>query len=174
MKTYCITVFVIICLLTAGQALAGHIDLKPIGFVATTEASDKPISGGALTFDLSQIPKDSRIDLAELKLSVNSDTSLGKHVEVFVGAAITSWTSSLLPLTSKVATADSLLADNFLLTGDGQPVEIEVTDIVKLWHSGKLANNGFVISIPGDGRKGFAVATKGVDVEVCLSVFFSK
>ncbi len=174
MKTNTLVTIALLAVVLVGTANAGHLMLKPTGFLAYKQAADKAVSGGAVRFDLSQIPSDCRIDLAELSLKVNSDTTLGKKFDFFVNVATSEWTPSALASTTRPASPDSLLIGSFVASGDGVPTEVNVTKLVRLWHSGKVANNGFVISIPGDGRKAFAVATKGAEVEVILSVFFSK
>ena len=174
MKTNITSITGLLLAVLIGTAYAGHIELKPTGFLPYRQAANKPISGGAFKFDVTQIPDDCSIDLAELSIKINSDTSIGKSFDFFVNVATSEWTSSPFASTTKPESPDSLLIGSFAVSGDGVPVEVNVTKLVKLWHSGKLANNGFVISIPGDGKKAFAVASKGGEVEVSLSVFFSK
>lgn len=174
MKKRIVIISILLLGLLVHTAVAGHVMLRPTGFLSYRQAADKPVSGGALKFDISQVPKDCRIDLAELSIRINADTSLGKSFDFFVNVATSEWASSPLASTIRPTSPDSLLIGSFAASGDGVPVEINVTKLVKLWHSGKLANNGLLISIPGDGRKAFALATKGGEIEVTLSVFFSK
>jgi hypothetical protein len=170
-------IILIISLLVGAVAVpanAGHLSLKPTGFLALKEASNQPVSGGVFVFDLSGIPTDNRIDLAEVTITVNSDTALGKTISVFAGAATGSWTPSGIASTGDVPAVDSMLSEAICQTGNGQSVEFEVTELLKLWHTGKLANKGFVVSIPGNGNHTFAIQSSGSDIDVTLSVYFSK
>lgn len=174
MKKKVVSILALFFAIAVDAVVAGHLELKPTGFAAYKQSADRPITGGAVKFDLSQIPDSCRIDLAELSIKVNSDTALGRSFDFFVNVATSQWPSSPLASTTRPVSPDSLLIGTFTTSGNGVPVEVNVTKLVRLWYSGKLTNNGFVISIPGDGKKGFAMATKGADAEVSLSVFFSK
>jgi hypothetical protein len=161
-------------ILFTGQVKAGHLDLTPGEVLATKQTSNKPVSGGALKFDLSNIPEGSRIDLAELNLVVSSDTGLGQTLEVFAGASTESWSGSLTPMPGKIQTVDTLLASAYVATGENQTVQIDVTELVRLWFTGKLPNNGLSITIPVDGTKVFTLAATGGQVTARLSIFFSR
>jgi hypothetical protein len=158
-----------------GDAVA-QLVLKPSAILPTKAAATSPVSGTALKFDLSQIPKGSRVDFARLSITVNADTTLGRWANVIIKPAENAWESSLLPTLTKISVIDSLAESQAAFTGDGKSVIVDLTDLVDLWYTGKLANNGIVMSITSNatGAKAFAIASKGAEVQATLSVFFSK
>lgn len=156
---------------SVASAHAGSIVLRPESAAVVQKSVTGPAVSGALKFDLSAIPKDAKIDLAELTLILDIDTTLGKSVSIYLGAATDSWSDGALK-TSAIASSDSLYANAIIETGQSQALEINLTELVILWHSGKIPNNGLVLSIPGNDSK--QVAINGVPkASVALTVFFS-
>jgi hypothetical protein len=159
--------------LFAGNVLAGHAILEPTGSLPLKADAQSPTNGFAVTFDLSSIPEGARIDLAELNVTVTSDTALGRHVSVLVYAGRSNWTPSALASTAEISTTDSLMMSNFVATGEDRHLEVNVTELVRLWCLGQLDNNGFVLLLRNNADHLFAAAQSGAEVDATLKVFFS-
>ncbi len=157
--------------LSAANAHAGSIVLSPESAAVVQKSVTGPVVSGALKFDFSAIPKDAKIDLAELTLTLDIDTTLGQSVSIYLGAATDSWSDGALK-TSAIASSDSLFANALIETGLDRKLEINLTELVSLWHSGKLPNNGLIVSVPGNESK--QVAMDGLPkASVKLTVFYT-
>jgi len=168
-----LTLAVVLLVLLVGTSFAGHALLEPAGSLALKAEEQSPASRIVVKFDLSSIPKDSRIDLAELIVTVNSDTALGKRAGVQVFAAESNWATAAVASTAEVATTDSLMMSSFVRTGEEQHLEINVTELVKLWREGKVENHGFVLMVRNNSDRLFAAKQTGAGIEAHLRVFFS-
>lgn len=167
----CAAILIALVLLSVAKAHAGSIILNPESATVVQKSVTGPAVSGALKFDLSAIPKDAKVDLAELTLTLDIDTTLGKSVSIYLGAATDSWSDGTLK-TSAIASSDSLFANALIETGQDRTLEINLTEIVMLWHSGKVQNNGLVLSIPGNAAK--EVAFDGFPkASVALTVYFT-
>jgi hypothetical protein len=154
-------------------AWAGHVSLEPEKVVSVKSAEEKPISSFAVQFDLSRIGRDQRIDGAVLKLTFSADTLLGPGVEILVRVASESWQESLLARQTAVGTVDTLMSSSYSSSGDGKEAEFDVLEIVQMWYSGEVANNGFVISAHRNLDRKFELANKPGEWGATLEVFFS-
>ena len=169
--------FVLILLLSfnfAFSAFAGHVSLSPTGHLPISTSIKDVTTGFAIVFDISNIPSDASIDLAELRITVSSDTTLSKSIDIVAYAATSSWTSSELSSTAAISKTDSLASSQFALNGESRWMEINVNHIVDLWHKGELANRGFYIEILGNDSKSLILNRDGSDWKAELSVFYSK
>jgi hypothetical protein len=153
---------------------AGHVSLLPESFSSFKSADEGQANAFAISFDLSKISPDVSIDLAELRITVNSDTTLGEQTNVVVFASQFDWIPSDLTTTAMVSTSDSLSYGEPISTGDGKFLEINVNRIVKLWHSGEVKNNGFYIQVLGNEKEEFTLDQDGTNWKAELSVYFSK
>ncbi|MEK7774847.1 MAG: hypothetical protein AAB305_03065 [Candidatus Zixiibacteriota bacterium] len=168
-----IMVFAVVGL--TGIALGEQIILDPTVYSSFQGSSASPLNGFALTFDLSKIPSGYRIDLAELRVTIDSDTLLDEAVAVQVVAV-----SGNLPVAGElmavedVETIDSVRFSSFVETGADKFTEINVSELVDWWYSGKLLNKGFLIFVDGNDNKEFALDLKGTKVSAKLSVYYSK
>ena len=165
---------IVVALFVSASVNSGHFSLSPSGHLPIILKSSTNGSAFAVKFDLSSIPKDVNIDLAELRITVNSDTSLGNRVHIKVFAAQSNWTASDLPSKITIEAADSLSYGKSITTGAGNWLEINVNRMVKLWHSGDLPNRGFYIEIEENESKGFSLEREGADWKAELSVYYSK
>jgi hypothetical protein len=126
-------------------------------------------------FDLSGIPADVRIDLAELTVKADIDAKKVDIVNVLAHAALAEWTPSTTLGSESISTTDSLFANGFMTMGDSLVVRINLTEIVTRWHDGSLANHGLVISLAEyENIKSVCPVEEAGEIRVELSVFYSK
>ena len=156
------------------STLAGHVSLKPEKAVSVKAGAEKPVSSFARKFDLSKIEKGQRVDMAILKLTFNADTQLGEGVEILVYVAGESWQESVLARQSPIRTIDTLLTASHAASGDEMDAEFHVTELVQMWYDGKVANNGFALSVHGNTDRKFELANQPGEWGASLEVFFSK
>jgi len=164
----------LVLLLTATQVLAGRVELEAEGHLAFKTNMEAQRSSFALMFDLSEIPKDANVDLAELMITVDVDSTMGKYANVLVYAATDSWTPSAFSSTTEPTAYDTLYVNNFLQTTGETAVEINVTGLVQMWHSGKLDNNGFLVAVHNNTEMQFSLRGQTGSWQATLKVFYSK
>lgn len=167
----------VLFLLLGGSAFAGHLSIEPTSFVATRNAQDSLPNEFAVQYDLSGLPGDVRIDLAELVVSadIGSDQP-NALVDILVGPASTEWTGSVEVSTQPVPTTDSLTFIDVASVGQDSEININVTELVRQWLSERLDNNGLVIRLQQEGEvsSSLIVDTEGLLPAAKLSVYFSK
>lgn len=156
------------------QVSADHLLLEPTGHLGVRKNLDVQKSAFALKFDISEIPDGMYIDLAELRLQLDTDTTLGKNISMIVHPAHSAWNASALPSQSKPATSDTMFVNNFVPTGDDKSLEVNVTELVRLWQNGALDNNGFVLSVRNNDEKKVSLRESGGSFEAVLSIHYSK
>lgn len=174
MKTFSYALVIMIALALAVSVLAGHLSLSPTGHVPISTSTTDVNIGFAIVFDISKIPADANIDLAELRIIISSDTTLSKSIDIVAYAATSSWISSGLSSSTAISKTDSLASSQFALNGESRWMEINVNHIVNLWHKGELANRGFYIEILGNNSKSLILNRDGSDWKAELSIYFSK
>ena len=174
MKLFKILTILSFLLFLSSLVYAGHESLSPTGILSIKNTSSTDPHALALQFDLSTIPNDVRIDLAELKITIDSDTELGKSINIVIHSALSEWIPSLIPSEASIQTSDSLFTNNYSSSGDNVEAEINVTELVRQWHEGDLTNEGFLISIQGNSDKKFKLKNNDSEIQVELSVFYSK
>lgn len=153
---------------------ADHLLLEPTGHLGIKKNEEVQKSAFAVKFDLSEIPRGVFIDLAELRVQLDTDTTLGKNISVIVHPAHSAWNASAQPSQSKPASSDTLFVNNFVPTGDDKPLEVNVTELVRLWQNGALDNNGFVLSVRNNDEKKVSLQESGGSFEAVLSIHYSK
>ena len=158
-----------------GSVFGDQIILEPTGYSCFKSTSTAPVHGFALTFDLSRIPEGNHIDLAELRLTIDSDTVLGEAVSVQVVAVAGDLPLAGEPMSvDELATVDSVRFSSFVETGADRFTEINVTELVDWWYNGKLANKGLLVFVDGNVNKAFTPEQRGAKVLAKLSIYYSK
>ncbi|GAA0783860.1 DNRLRE domain-containing protein [Hathewaya limosa] len=112
-----------------------------------TNVSNAPSTGSCevlLYFDLSQIPTTSTIQSAQLKLYVNYNPSI-TPVTLSISTLGSSFNPSLIDWNMTTAMQTTSTSDTIIINGSSQYVTGNVTDIVKNWVNGTVANNGILL-----------------------------
>lgn len=168
-----ITVVLLVFVLSA-VALAGHKSLTPTEAVSMKSAIQKPASSFAIQFDLSELGKGQRVDMAILKLTFDADENLGEGIEIQVYVADESWEGQVLARQSPITVVDELMTASHSESGEEKYAEFHVTEIVQMWYDGTVPNNGFVLRVRGNEDSKFEVANRAGSWGVSLDVSFSK
>jgi len=151
---------------------AGRVKIDVSETAAMSETVEGPASSIALRFAVTAIPEGVTVDRATLYVPVNSDSTFGSHVEVSIAPAAETWSASAVPQRLELSTVDTTRTFNFCETGADATLEIDVTQIVRLWMSERLPNHGFVASVVGNDDREFSLSD-GVE-RASLIVFYSR
>lgn len=166
---------ILLTALVAVGAKAGEVTISADGHLPLKHSDIDLPHAIAVRFDLSSIPSGATIDLAEITVSLDADTALGKNILVLAHGALSSWTPSEIPTLDNLVTCDSILSSNFSGTGDNQTAEINVTEIVRLWHAGTLENKGLYLSVDRNTEnRGVALHSENGVPQAALKVYYSE
>lgn len=162
-------------LLVIGEPRAGHVDVDATAHTVVKDAANVSSTDVAVLFDLTAVPGDANIDLAELQITADFDPADRSVVNIFTHAALSDWAGELNLTNESVVTSDTLFCSRLLVPATDAAVRIDVTSIVQRWHTGDLANYGFVVSMTVGGEpESLSVTDESGGIKLRLSVFYSK
>lgn len=175
MKTYnfCIALACLVLCCCVTSTRADTMILRPTSVIDLQHTAVGPVSAAAFKFDLSQLPEGARIDLAELQIRLDTDTSSTNAMSISFGLASADWVHTAVTLDDQVATSDSLFVTALIEPGSDRAVEVDLTELVKLWHSATVENHGIVVSSPGNELRQVRLGGIVPSESATLTIFYT-
>lgn len=116
--------------------------------------ADEHLMFGFLYFDLSQIPQGAEILDAELTMQVVARSN-AQPIHLYIGPASTEWgNSTTYRDMQRLELERGQPSIGVAISRVDERIECEVTEIVRAWHEGQLANHGFMIDTIDAGTTG--------------------